>query len=135
MFDYNNPNIREQIATIFIAIAKKIQEDDEFAKSIFGCLDESSNDIKNAKKKKKSLQIISKTYGMNIFEMYQKDGPHGLLEFLEPLDLKDLKSIVVENGLDPAQKVRRWRLKEKIIKHIVETIGKQMSKGEVFFKQ
>jgi hypothetical protein len=135
MLDYKDPNIRKQIAEIFKTIAIKIEEDDEFAKSILSCLNERSNDIKNTKKKKKSSQTISKNYDMNIFEKYQKDGPHGLLEFLEPLDLKDLKSIVVENGLDPAQKVRRWRLKEKIIKHIVETIGKQMSKGEVFFKQ
>lgn len=135
MLDYNDPNIRKLIAEVFKTIAKKIEEDDEFIKSILSCLDERSNDIKNTKKKKKSSQAISKNYDMNIFEMYQKDGPHGLLEFLEPLDLKDLKRIVVENGLDPAQKVRRWRLKEKIIKHIVETIGKQMSKGEVFFKQ
>jgi hypothetical protein len=134
MLDYNDPNIRKRIAEVFKTIAIKIEEDDEFAKSILSCLDEKSNDIKNTKKKIKSSQPISKTYDMNIFEMYQKDGPYGLLEFLEPLDLKDLKKIVVENGLDPAQKVRRWRLKEKVIKHIVETIGKQMSKGEVFFK-
>lgn len=54
------------------------------------------------------------------------------MEFLESLDLKVIKKILVQNGLDPAQKVRRWRVKEKIINHVVDTVGKQMSKGEAF---
>ena len=134
MLDFNDPNTRKQIAAVFITIAKKIEEDQEFAKSIFICLDDRSKDIKNTEKMKKSSHAITKDNEMNIFEIYQKDGPHGLLEILEPLDLKELKKIVVENGLDPAQKVRRWRIKEKIIKHLVETVGKQMSKGEAFLK-
>ncbi|MBV7504823.1 hypothetical protein KW850_06040 [Bacillus sp. sid0103] len=133
MLDYNEPNIRKQIAAILITVAKKIEEDEEFAKSIFDCLDERGEEIKNINNKKKSTKTTP-TYDINIFEIYQKEGPQGLLLFLESLDLQGLKKIVVQNGLDPAQKVRRWRVKGKIISHIVDTVGKQMSKGEAFFK-
>jgi hypothetical protein len=131
MLDYKEPNIRKQIAAILITVAKKIEEDEEFAKSIFDCLDERLEEIKNIDNKKKST-ITTPNYDINIFDIYQMEGPQGLLVVLESLDLKGLKKLVVQNGLDPAQKVRRWRLKEKIINHVVETVGKQMSKGEAF---
>lgn len=131
MLDYKEPNIRKQIAAILKTVAKKIEEDEAFAKSIFDCLDGRVEEIKNIDIKKKSTKAAP-IYDINIFEIYQKEGSQGLLVFLEPLDLKGLKKIVVENGLDPAQKVRRWRVKEKIINHVVDTVGKQMSKGEAF---
>jgi hypothetical protein len=129
MLDYKELKNRKQIAAILITIAKKIEEDEAFARSIFDCLDE----IKNIGNKKKSPKTTP-TYDINIFEIYQNEGSQALLVFLESLDLKELKKIVVQNGLDPAQKVRRWRVKEKIINHVVDTVGKQMSKGEAFFK-
>lgn len=133
MLDYKEPNIRKQIAAILITVAKKIEEDEAFAKSIFDCLDERLVEIKNIDNTKKST-TTTPTYEINIFEIYQKEGPPGLMAILKPLELKELKKIVVQNGLDPAQKVRRWRVKEKIINHVVDTVGKQMSKGEAFFK-
>ena len=132
MLDEKETNVRKQMAVILKTIAKKIEEDEAFARSIFDCLEEVKN-IDN-KKKKNIKTTPTPSYDINIFEMYQEEGPQGLLTVLESLDLKELKKVVVKNGLDPAQKVRRWRVKEKIIKHVVETVGKQMSKGEAFLK-
>jgi hypothetical protein len=38
--------------------------------------------------------------------------------------LVDLRGIVLEHGLDPAKKVRRWRKEENIIQFIVDAIEK-----------
>jgi hypothetical protein len=132
MLDYNQPKVRKQIASILMNIAKKIEEDGEFAKIIFSQLEENKSEGKNnAKKLSKSNQLETK---INIFEIHQNQGSEGLLGFLESLDLQGLKKLVAENGLDPAQKVRRWRKKEKVINHVIESVSKQMSKGEAFLK-
>jgi hypothetical protein len=132
MWDYKEPMIRKQIASFLMIIAKKIEVDEEFAKSIFSQLEENHPVTKNTSKKKKSTQLDDTK--INIFEIYQNQGPEGLLGLLESLELQGLKKIVLENGLDPAQKVRRWRKKEKIMNHIVESVCKQMSKGDAFLK-
>jgi hypothetical protein len=132
MWDYKEPMIRKQIASFLMIVAKKIEVDEEFAKSIFSQLEENPPVTKSTSTKKKSNHLDD--IKINIFEIYQNLGPEGLLGLLESLDLQGLKKIVAENGLDPAQKVRRWRKKEKIMIHIVESVGKQMSKGDAFLK-
>ena len=47
MLDYKEPNIRKQIAAILKTVAKKIEEDEAFAKSIFDCLEGRVEEIKN----------------------------------------------------------------------------------------
>jgi hypothetical protein len=90
MLDYKEPNIRKQIAAILITVAKKIEEDEAFAKSIFDCLDERLVEIKNIDNTKKS-STTTPTNEINIFEIYQKEGPPGLMAILKPLELKELK--------------------------------------------
>jgi hypothetical protein len=92
-------------------VAKKIEEDEEFAKSIFSQLEENPPVTKNTSKKKKPNQLDD--IKINIFEIYQNQGHDALLGILELLELQGLKKIGAENGLDPAQKVGRWRKKRK----------------------
>jgi hypothetical protein len=127
MFDYKEPLIRKQIASILVKIAKKIEEDESFAKEIFG-IDNEKETIKVKKSPPPDKVDI------NIFEIYQNQGSECLMNLLLPLESKDLKKIVLENGLDPSQKVRRWRKQEKIINFVVESVAKQMAKGGAFLK-
>jgi hypothetical protein len=134
MLNYKEPETRKQIAAILMTVAKKIEEDEEFAESIFSCLEKVfSVEKKNSKKiKKANKELVERE--INIFEIYQNKGSDGLFSSLESFDLKGVIKIVVDNGLDPARKIRRWRSKEKIMKQVVEIVGKQMAKGEAFLK-
>lgn len=134
MLDYKDPEIRKQIASILITVAKKIEEDEEFAESIFSCMEKELTAGKKSSKKPKTITKQPTEKEINIFEIYQNQGSDGLLSSLELFDLKGVIKIVVDNGLDPARKIRRWRSKEKIMKQVVEIVGKQMAKGEAFLK-
>lgn len=134
MLDYKDPYIRQKISSVLSVIGKRIVEDEEFAKQI---LSELGDDFFSSvtKEKKVRKKPATKTNPIiNIFEIFQTKGKDDLSSFLNSLDLQGLKTLVLDNGLDPAQKVRKWRSKEKISTFIVETVSKQMSKGGAFLK-
>ncbi|UOQ83408.1 hypothetical protein [Gracilibacillus salinarum] len=61
-----------------------------------------------------------------------EEGEDQLQTRLETLDIYQLKDIIAEYGMDPSKLVMRWRKKEKIIHHIVETTAQRAKKGDVF---
>nr|WP_263327175.1 hypothetical protein [Neobacillus sp. Marseille-Q6967] len=133
MLDAKQINRRKEIVSFLKTVTKLIEEDEEFAKKILCELDVNLSSIKKDNKKMPSKPIPLNSI-INIFDVFQNKGPEGLKVVLQALEVNDLKRIVVENGLDPAQKVRRWRVKEKIVNHIVEAVCKQMAKGGAFLK-
>lgn len=134
MLNYQEPKVRKQLANVFLKIAKRVEEDEEFAKYIFSELEGEVLKPEPKKKKKAPKQKSKEELTIDIFYIFQVQGPEGLLNLLKSLELQELKKIVTENGLDPAQKVRKWRSREKMIDYIVESVRKQMSKGGAFLR-
>jgi hypothetical protein len=133
MLDYKNPTIRKQIAEVLIKMAKKLEEDEEYAKAFFDELSEPETRKKaSVKKTKKGPSPIP--VKLDIYEIYQKQGAETLETALNSLELEELQKLVVENGLDPARKVRRWKTRTKIISHVVDSVTKKMEKGAAFLK-
>lgn len=59
-------------------------------------------------------------------------GESLLREELELLDLEKLRDIVAEYGMDPGKLVMKWKTKQRVIDHIVETAANRAKKGEAF---
>lgn len=128
MLDYRDPSTRKQIASFLIKIAKKIELDEEFAQIFFEEMKETP------KKKKTNNGNKEEPIKLDVFGMYQNQGSDGLESFLHTLEVQELRKIVLDNGFDPAQKVRRWRKKDKIITFIIESVSKLMAKGGAFMR-
>ncbi|MCS7027016.1 MAG: hypothetical protein NZV14_19650 [Bryobacteraceae bacterium] len=60
------------------------------------------------------------------------DGETALRTKLKELDVKGLKDMVAEYGMDPANRVRRWRKPDRILEHIVEMVKTRSRKGDAF---
>jgi hypothetical protein len=62
------------------------------------------------------------------------EGDAALSRALEPLELGQLQTMVVEFGMDPDGKARKWKTREKLIVYIVETAGARRDRGSAFLR-
>jgi hypothetical protein len=131
---YKKSHFRRQLSSIFIKMAQKIEEDEEFARFIFSEIEPLF--VKN-ERSKRTEQNESKYLSSipDLFSIYLQQGTEGLRQRLENFEVHVLKDIILAYGLDPTRKVRRWRAKEKIINFIIEVVTKQMSKGKAFLER
>lgn len=60
------------------------------------------------------------------------EGESILSERLHPLTIKELKDIIAEYGMDPSKLAMKWKDKERLINHIIDTSKRRASKGDAF---
>ncbi|TVY08650.1 hypothetical protein [Paenibacillus cremeus] len=133
MSKMKDPDYRKQLASIFIKLAEKIEQDEQFA----GWLFEGTCLIAEKSRKSKagpgqSNEPVTAPMIPDVIAIFSKEGPDALRERLNGCELDTLREIVLANGWDPAKKVRKWKTKHKIVAYIVDTVSKQMSKGKAF---
>jgi hypothetical protein len=108
-------------AKLLRAIADMIETDRKLARKLSARLKPSAR----ARKQKRVLD-------WDVFQIFAEKGEQGLLEFLNKLDLVQLKDIVGEHRLDPSGLSLKWRKKERLVKFILDRIISRTRHGEVF---
>jgi hypothetical protein len=68
------------------------------------------------------------------FEVLRNQGESGLQRALEPLDLAQLRALLLAYGLDSQQLARKWKNKERLRKHIQERLLAHFRSGNVFLQ-
>lgn len=66
------------------------------------------------------------------FAVYREEGDEELRKELGALDLKELKDIVAEHGMDQARLAMKWRNPERLVDLIATTVRERLSKGRAF---
>jgi hypothetical protein len=133
---YEEVQFRKQLSSILKRIAQKIEQDEEFARLIFSEIEPLFVKVKNERSKRtKQNESQHPSSIPDLFSIYLQQGTEGLRQCLENFEVQMLKEMILAHGLDPARKVRRWRVKERIINFIIEVITKQMSKGKAFLER
>lgn len=61
-----------------------------------------------------------------------RTGEDVLRRRLGELEIEQLKDIVAEFGMDPSKLVMKWKDRERIAEHIIETSMTRASKGDAF---
>ena len=61
-----------------------------------------------------------------------EEGNESLHQQLESLTEKQLKDIIADFGMDPSKLAMKWKDKDRLIKHIIETSERRASKGDAF---
>jgi len=98
-------------------------------------LEEIMAKITQKKSPRRSSESEKEGGSMDLYRFYQEKGENGLKEYLQGLEIEDLKSIVKRYRLDPKGNYRKWKTKERFITRIVEAIKIKFEKGEVFLEQ
>jgi hypothetical protein len=65
------------------------------------------------------------------FQVY-RENPEALPHRLAELTLEELRDIVAHHGMDPRRLVMKWKTRDRVIGHIVETVESRARKGDVF---
>lgn len=134
MLDYKSDKHRQYVALVLRRLANRIEKDPELARFLFGDREAMQpvtlhQDQPQPKAKNKN------TVDVDVFSMLQTTGVDGFAVQLDRYDLASLRSIISAYGLDPSQKVRRWKTKEKVIAFIVEAVRKRMAQGSAFTRE
>ena len=68
------------------------------------------------------------------FEVIRDQGESGLQQALEPLDLTQLRAILLAYGLDRQQLARKWRNRDRLREYIQERLLAHFKSGNVFLQ-
>jgi len=88
----------------------------------------------NQPDKRKSPKKSPEPPKIEAFHILRNEGEEGLRKALVPLELTDLRTILLAYGLDPEQTARRWKKADKIREHIVHRLLAHFRSGEVFLR-
>lgn len=119
-----------KVAALFEAILEEIRRNPEFAERLATALDRLGKDI-DVEAPKKGKGGRRAPAALDPVAAYQEGGAV-LRQRLAALNLDQLRDIVAEYGMDPGKLVLKWKTKERVIDHIVDTASARAKKGEAF---
>lgn len=119
----SNEENAKRAARFLRTIAAKIEEHPEFLADL------DLADLPAPARKKKTTPVPP---ALDVLRIFFAEGAENLRHRLEALELKDLKAVISQHGLDPSGLAQKWRKQEKLIELIVQRVEARGRKGEVF---
>lgn len=117
-------------------ITDEITNNDEFANRLGLVFEEnlikakpSKMELANTKSKKGNRREPAK---INPFILLEQ-GIGVLKTELEALNIEELKDVIAENGMDTAKLAMKWKDRNRLINHIIDTTQRRSSRGEAFW--
>jgi hypothetical protein len=115
---------QKKLATILRILAEEIESNRGLTEKIYARLEKHEFSRKHENRA-----------SVDVFQILAKEGKEGLLEFLDTLELDELKRIISKHRLDPSGLSLKWRKKQRLIGLIVERTRSRSVHGDVFMKQ
>lgn len=131
--DRNVVNVLKQLVN---AVIEETEHNDDFAHKIEQIL---SGEIVTVKKKNTGRKVPGMGRPSNrrdpaVFDPVSliSEDEYLLVEKLQSLTDKQLKDIIADYGMDPSKLAMKWKDRERLINHIVDTARRRAAKGDVF---
>lgn len=136
MQEFSGTEARMIVSTILRKLADRIEQDDGLALWLHEELLKLTAPAKKEHAKKppstKKAATDQPIELSQLFAVLSASGAGEVTRILEQHELEVLRKFVVSNGLDPSQKVRRWRVQSKVVHYIVGMLEQKMSQGKAF---
>lgn len=119
----------EEILPDTQATLTKYQHDPDFAEeidSLFQILSTKKPSPSKKQRRSRSASVFDPV------ELYHQKGEKHLREQLQPLEVKQLKDIIAEHGMDSSRRAMRWKKRDRLIELIVKTASCRARKGDAF---
>lgn len=134
MQEFNRKDTQNLVSSLLRKIAEQVEKDNELAELLFIELskftfEKRNNIIESGNKGSSSTVLIELS---ELFSIFSQDGKEGIIKVLNQFEIEELKKIVAVNGLDPSQKVRKWKNKDKILQLITSVVEQKMLHGSAF---
>jgi hypothetical protein len=120
---FNQQEMVGLLPKLLRAIADEIESDTTLAERIVASVDGESSE----KQTRRKVAI-----GFDPFEALRQGSEMALRERLEALEIRTLKAVITQHGLDTTRLAQKWRDKDRLVTFIVERISARAEKGDVF---
>ncbi len=119
--------VQAQLKALFAVVVSEARDNPRFADRLAKALGEATRQSVTCQKR-------SHRRAQSAFDplAVYNDGEQVLRARLEELDIEQLKDMVAEYGMDPSKLVMKWRNPNRIVDHIVQTVGNRARKGDAF---
>lgn len=123
-------SIKKQLKAFMTVVAEEVDRNPAFAEKLAIALglEKSEENGKQPAKKRGGRRTPAALDPVSVYN----EGEAFLREKLASLDLKQLRDIVAEYGMDPGKLVMKWKTPKRVIDHIIETAANRARKGEAF---
>jgi DNA topoisomerase VI subunit B len=112
----------KRIAAFLRLLAKNIKDHPETVKDI------EIKEIPALSSTRKRSEFLE----FDISKMLSEEGELAVRQKLEQMELRELRTIVRKNVLDPSKLAEKWKNKERLINLIIERMVSRKEKGQVF---
>lgn len=131
--DRNVVNVLRQLGN---AVIEEAEHNDDFAYKIEQILDGKIVTVKkkNTGRKVPGVGRPSNRRDPAVFDPVSliSEDEYLLVEKLQSLTEKQLKDIIADYGMDPSKRAMKWKNRERLINHIVDTARRRAVKGDAF---
>lgn len=120
-------NVLDRLEALFKVLAEEVDRNPHFAERLAAALDcvEARGESERSKSGRRARAVLDPV-------AIYREGETILRERLLSLDLEQLRDIVAGYGMDPGKLVMKWKTRERVVDHIVETAAARARKGEAF---
>lgn len=123
--------LRKNLRDLIDVVIEQAEKDEEFAKKLS---DVFSGAVKKNDKKENDSKRGANRRDAAVLDPIKlmEEGDNLLREKLEALTEKQLKDIIADFGMDPSKLAMKWKDKERLIRHIIDTSERRATKGDAF---
>ena len=121
----------KKLMALFEVVIQECKRNKDFSSVVEDALNELTSKLDNASSKNNRRHRRTPAVLDPVTICFEK-GEDVLHNRLNELDLEKLRDILAEYGMDPGKLVMKWKNKEKVIKHIIDTSDARAKKGEAF---
>lgn len=123
--------LRKNLKDLLDVVIEQAEKDEEFAKKLSDVFLGAS---KKTVKKENSTNRGANRRDAAVLDPIKltEEGDLHLWDKLEVLTEKQLKDIIADFGMDPSKLAMKWKDKERLIRHIIDTSERRATKGDAF---
>ena len=118
-------DIARRVADILRVLAAKIEASPQL-------LDDLGLVLGDLPKKSKARKTREAVQTPDVFAIFSQGGEVALRTTLAPLELRVLRKLVSQHGLDPSKLAVKWRDRERLVQLIMERVVARSEKGKAF---
>ena len=123
--------LRKNLRDLMDVVIEQAEKDEEFAKKlsdVFAGTSKKNDKAENTSKRAANRRDAAVLDPIKLTE----EGDALLWDKLEALTEKQLKDIIADFGMDPSKLAMKWKDKERLIRHIIDTSERRATKGDAF---
>jgi len=119
---------KQRLKKLFDVVVEEMDSNLDFKEKVDSIFETERNTTNKKQKSKRNPSLI------NPYELI-KQGEDILKTNLAPMDIEQLKDVILEHNMDSAKLAMKWKDKDRLISLIIDMANRRIAKGNVFLSE